>query len=77
MIIQKNIIRPQIINKSIAYYIALPLTWLTSKLREHNNKFIKREFWDECVDAHDIIRFIDEAVNKDFDSKKKAVNLKK
>lgn len=77
MIIQKNIIRPQIINKSIAYYIALPLTWLTSKLREHNNKFLKREFWDECVDAHDIIRFIDEAVNKDFDSKKKAVSPKR
>lgn len=77
MIINKNVIRPQIINKTFAHYITLPITWLASKIREHNNKFLKREFWDECVDAHDIIRFIDEAVNKDFDSKKKAVNPKK
>jgi hypothetical protein len=53
------------------------LTWLAGKIRERNNKFLKRDFWDECVDAHDIIRFIDEAVNKDFDSKKKAVKSKK
>lgn len=36
-------------------------------------RFLTLDFWDKCVDANDLVQFLDDVAYKDFEDKKKVV----